>query len=141
MCTEQHCAIGAISLYDANAVANTCTGHLNALTRTRTCDLGCATGYVSSDIEALACAADGNAAVGARSGGITCTEQQCAIGAISLYDANAVANTCTGHLNALTGTRTCDLGCAAGYVSSDIEALACAADENAAVGARSGGIT
>ena len=60
-------------MYDANAVANTCTGHLNALTGTRTCDLGCAAGYVSSDIEALACAADGNAAVGARSGGITCT--------------------------------------------------------------------
>merc|ERR1740130_1498529 len=94
-------------------------------------------------MEALVCAADGNAAVGTRSGGITCTEQQCAIGAIMSYDANAVAKTCieNGLLNALTGTRTCDLGCAAGYVMSNIEALACAADGNAAVGTRSGGTT
>ena len=62
-------------MYDDNAVANTCieNGHLNVLTGTRTCDLGCAVGYVRSNIEALACTADGNAAVGTRSGGITCT--------------------------------------------------------------------
>merc|ERR1740130_2463856 len=95
-CTEQQCAVGSITSYDANAVANTCTenGHLNALTGTTTCDLGCAAGYVSSGIEALACAGAGNAAMGTISGDITCTEQQCAIGVVALYDANAVANPC-----------------------------------------------
>ena len=69
-------------------------------------------------------------------------EQQCVVGSIASYDANAVANTCTeeGHLTVLTGTTTCDLGCAAGYFSSDIKGLTCTADGNAAVGTKNGGI-
>ena len=70
-------------------------------------------------------------------------EQQCAIGTITSHDANAVANTCTenGSLNALTGDKECELGCAVGYVISGTNTLTCAPDENASTGTRSGAIT
>merc|ERR1740130_2618589 len=110
------------------------------------CTLVCSPGYVSTNVQPYLCKADSATTASydmGQDGSITCTEQRCAIGAIASYDVNAVANTCTenGHLNALTGTITCELGCATGYVVTGTAALACAADGNAAMGARSGGIT
>ena len=83
---EQTCAIAAdLTTYGANALAGTCgaalnssAGTLNAVTGDTTCALGCDAGYVVSS-STLTCAANGNAADGTLTGGVTCTGRSLAM--------------------------------------------------------------